>query len=375
MSTTYRFTKENTMAVKGIGILMLLSFHCFSNNDRITVPGTDITVDFWPFTKEFGMFLSDQMGVCVAIFAFLSVYGMTLSIKKSYPGYEMNERQAALYVIKKYLSILFLFFIPFLFCELVTWKKGFLSMYGDTRAKQMCNILMDMFCVSDIFGSHMIVRTWWYMSFLVMITVFMPALIHLYKRYQWLMIPVVLIPIILFLDLNQRMIRWIGVVPIAVCFADQRVFERLKEFEITGKRKLDKIIKFAVSTVVLYVLFLVKIRFLSNVRIRFTINTVMIVLLIYWCYEFFIELLVIKQVLQFLGRHSADMFFVHSFIRQLWYKQELYSLESAVLIYLVLLGSSLLISIALDLLRKLVHYQQATGWITGKVLQFADQIL
>ena len=82
MSTTYKFTKENTMAVKGVGILMLLSFHCFSNNERITVAGTDIMVDFWPLTKEFGMFLSNQMGVCVAIFAFLSVYGMTLSLKK-----------------------------------------------------------------------------------------------------------------------------------------------------------------------------------------------------------------------------------------------------------------------------------------------------
>lgn len=363
------------MAVKGVGILMLLSFHCFSNNERITVAGTDIMVDFWPLTKEFGMFLSNQMGVCVAIFAFLSVYGMTLSLKKNYPGYEMDNRQATLYVIKKYLSILFLFFVPFLFCELITWKKGFLPMYGDSRLRQLCNILLDMFCVSETFQSHMIVKTWWYMSFLVMITVFMPLLIRLYKRYQWLIIPIVLVPIIMFLDLNQRMVRWIGVVPIAVCFADRRIFERLKGLKITGNRMWDKIIKFLITSFLLYALFLVKNRFLSNIRMRFTINTVMIVLLIYWCYEFLIEIPLIKQILQFLGRHSADIFFVHSFIRQLWYKQELYSLESAVVIYLVLLGISLLISIGLDFVRKLVHYQQLTGWITGKVLQFAERIL
>ena len=44
MEKKLRFTKQNTLAVKGIAVIFLLCYHCFSNEARLY----GHTVDFWP---------------------------------------------------------------------------------------------------------------------------------------------------------------------------------------------------------------------------------------------------------------------------------------------------------------------------------------
>ena len=88
MEKKYKFTKNNTLAVKGIAIFMLLGYHCFSSVERLY----GANVNFAPFAQEKVMEVCGWMQQCVGIFAFLSVYGLTLSMKKQYNSPEKKQR-------------------------------------------------------------------------------------------------------------------------------------------------------------------------------------------------------------------------------------------------------------------------------------------
>lgn len=371
----YSFTIENTNGLKGISIIFLLMYHCFSNEDRMTVTGTDIIVKFWPLSKETVMYMSSSMFICVGIFAFLSVYGLTLSMKKHFPDFNFTGKDATLYVIRRYLIILSMFFIPFLFCEIVTVILGHTERYGTNIADRTGNFLLDMFCLGDIFRSKLLVQTWWYLSLLVVLTIFTPVLIQLYKRYHWLSIAIFFVFGQMFFDTGRNMLRWLAVVPVAICFADQQVLERIRAFQVVKNPQLNKVLKFLIMTSLMVLLTIVRKTPWSVRHVLFLMNCLVTISVICWSYEFLIELPIIKQILVFLGKHSADIFFVHSLIRQIWFKGVLYSLESVWLIFFTLLIVSLLISMCFDLFKKLIRYDKITDLIMEKILKWCNKVL
>lgn len=74
------FTKEETNFCKGIAIIMMLFHHLF--NDFEEYAGHP--VDYRPFTGERLMFLALLCKVCVAIFVFLSGYGIAAVYERKY---------------------------------------------------------------------------------------------------------------------------------------------------------------------------------------------------------------------------------------------------------------------------------------------------
>ena len=64
-----------------------------------------------------------------------------------------------------------------------------------------------------------------------------------------------------------------------------------------------------------------------------------------------------KQSLVFLGKHSANVFMLHTFIRDVYMKQFIYSRGHFLAIIVVLLGISLLLSFAVEGIKKLIHYE------------------
>lgn len=370
MERNFQFTKNHTLAAKGIAILFLVCYHCFSSEKRFY--GAEVS--FAPLSLEMGIAISKGMAICVGLFVFLSVYGMTRSMAARFENYEFTPEQGGLYVIRRYISVIAMFFIPFLFCQLVTALKGF-HRYGVGIAERIGNFFLDMLGFSDIFGTKMLVDTWWYMSLLVMITVFMPVLIRAYKNYSWLFVVMFLVFCQVFVDLDTNMTRWLFVVPVAIVTADQNILERLREWQWVDNPVANKTLKFLVSTLVVAGLFLLRSSGWGMSYGRFVISGILPLVFIYWGYEFIFELPIIGTILRFLGHHSADIFFVHNCIRGIWYKDQVYSLSHAVLIFLVVMGGSLILSMLFDVIRRLVDYNSLIKKITNKVLTWAEKNL
>ena len=163
--------------------------------------------------------------------------------------------------------------------------------------------------------------------------------------------------------------------PLAVCFADQDVLERIRDFMIVRNKWMNKILKFAIETIVMCALFMFWYSKWGRNHFEFVLNGLIPVAVICWSYEFLINLPVIREILQFMGKHSANVFYIHSFIRAKWIGNFVYSFGHAFLIWLVLMASNIVLSIFLEGIKKAVRFERLSGKISDGILGWADRVL
>ena len=346
MNVKSRFTKNNTLAMKGIAISFLLFYHCFSKKSRMG----GMYVDFAPLSREAAMMISRCMVQCVGLFAFLSVYGLTRSVKKKYQSYEFSGREGTMFVLERYLHLVLFFTIPFFFCMGVTFLTD-TSSYAKGLVSTLVSIVMDFFCVGHLFGTQVLISTWWYLSLEV------------------------LLPGSFLIEKHVHLTKYLFVMPLAVCFADQDVLERIRDFMIVRNKWMNKILKFAIETIVMCALFMFWYSKWGRNHFEFVLNGLIPVSVICWSYEFLINLPVIREILQFMGKHSANVFYIHSFIRAKWLGNFVYSFGHVFLIWLVLMASSIVISIFLEGIKKAVRFERLSGKISDGILGWADKTL
>ena len=74
-----QFTKKDTALVKGVAILMMLFHHCFESAGRYA--GYDM--NFFPLNESQTITIASFFKICVALFVFLSGYGIAKSLEKT----------------------------------------------------------------------------------------------------------------------------------------------------------------------------------------------------------------------------------------------------------------------------------------------------
>lgn len=73
-----QFTKQDTLLVKGVAIIMMMVHHCYTTPDRYA----GYVIDFGFVGEEITVMISSFFKICVSIFVFLSGYGITVSLNK-----------------------------------------------------------------------------------------------------------------------------------------------------------------------------------------------------------------------------------------------------------------------------------------------------
>ena len=71
----------------------------------------------------------------------------------------------------------------------------------------------------------------------------------------------------------------------------------------------------------------------------------------------------IVKGLGFLGKHSMNIFLIHSFYRDVFFHKFTYSFYYAWLDYIVLMAISLVTSIVLEWFKKLIRYEKFIDWV------------
>lgn len=367
----YKFTKDDTWAIKGISILFLVCLHCIS---RERVQGMQIS--FWPLSAGTANWWIGLTAQCVGMFEFLSIYGMTLSEKKQYPELDFTKRQAAAGVVKRYLGLVLKFLIPFIVCFGVTYGMG-IHRYRNGFWKNILSMLTDILCIGNLFGNSMMVPTWWYMSLEVVLIVFLPLILRFYKKYSWLTVGMTAVIGTMY---SQRltaelMTKFLFVVPLAVCFADQEVFERLKSVTLINNKILNKIIKSGIAFGMICIMCRLRELFPSDkANFQFILLGLIPTVLIYFFYELLIDLPMLRGILIFFGKHSANIFYIHSFVRGLWLKDVAYSFHSAWMIVAFVFAATLIISILIEFISKKTGYRRITDKCIKKTVKYLMEI-
>ena len=363
------FSKQDTLAMKGIAIILMLFHHTF--NGAAMYKGYEMS--FWPMTQSSVHLLAWFGKECVSVFAFLSAYGLTVSLRKSKKPLKqwLTERYFALFKGYWFVYLLSLPVTALLDQRYKTYTARGEHLSGFFYA------LLDFLGVGNIFGTPSLNGAWWYMSLALMILFIVPATLAMFDRVGWVFTILlgVLIPRILNNTFpgNNAVMSYLLIVLCGACFADYQVFEKLS---LKGRPLWLQTAGTVLSTALLALA--IRTYQKMNVESSWELNYgVIAVILIVWCFETLLRIPKFREVLIFLGRHSMNIFLTHIFLRSFYAVKFIYSLGNCFLTVGMLLLLSLLLSLVIEGVKQLIGFDRFYAWLTGPLMRLvaADNFL
>ncbi len=368
------FSNNNSLALKGVAIIMMMFHHCFRTESFFE----NFEVSFFPFSQNLIVDISSVFKICVSIFVFITGYGLTLSLKKSFKDYEWNNLQLSKWITQRLIKMLsgfwFVALLAYIICEILNGKTSRVF-FDDGISLGIVKIFLNFIGLSEFFGTPNFDSSWWYMSVAILYVVTLPCFLKLFKKYSYVfvLILVVAFPRIIGWDyVNSSYISFLFALLLGAVFAENDLMVKIVNLKIFKNKYSNKIAKFLIETFLLIIvvklsLILPKSKFWE---IRYAIIPSFVML---YLYEFFIDLPVLKNVLCFLGKHSMNIFLVHQFVRTDYLNEFVYSFKHFVLIGIVLLSISLLISIAIELLKKIIKFDFYIDKVQKKLCCLIDE--
>ncbi|MBQ7580592.1 MAG: acyltransferase [Clostridia bacterium] len=366
----FKFTKDDTNAVKGVAILMMLFHHLFLAPERYA--GFD--VGFSPLSESSVVFIAQFFKICVAIFVFLSGYGITVSMKKLKSGDNLASRKQ---VAKRYFSLMSGFWFVYIVCFITAliFDKKILSCYaysGDVAAldntfNTVFYALVDFMGLAKLFGTPTMIGTWWYMSLAVIIVVAVPLMYKLYEKFGTVALLVVTMVLCgVFTLENPDMFRWLFTLSLGIVFADKDLLARLKNFRFINIRIIDYFVKLIIYTAVLIFCFYA--RDWADWIVSYFRDGIVPVVVIMWLYTILFAIKPLYVVLKYLGQHSMNIFLSHTLLRGYLLKSFIYSKGNFLVIFGMLIILSLGFAVVIDLLETFTGYKKFTQFVTAKIM-------
>ena len=363
-----KFTKEHTMQMKGIAIIILLFHHCFLNAQRwATVPYEKLAttkgwgyypISFTPFSSHTIQYLASFSKICVAMFVFMTGYGMWVS-------YESQKKKTTMsnYIKKRMVTLMTGFLIIFVVTEILAIPTGrFIEVYGhDFRS--VVYMIIDALGLAKLLGTPLFCLTWWYMSLAIVLIMIFPFVHSIMGKYQWIVVVAsIIVPRACGFGQSTDLFRYLLAYTLGMYFAQHDLLVRIKE-KFMEQNVAGKLLSLIVSLIGLAVI--IKCR--QNAWIGWKYLdfwdgfAAMYVIVI--SYIYILNGKWIVKGLGFLGKHSMNIFLIHSFYRDVFFHEFTYSFYYAWLDYIVLMAISLVKSIVLEWFKKLIRYEKFIDWV------------
>ena len=363
-----KFTKEHTMQMKGIAIIILLFHHCFLNTQRwATVPYEKLAttkgwgyypISFAPFSSHTIQYLASFSKICVAMFVFMTGYGMWVS-------YESQKKKTTMsnYIKKRMVTLMTGFLIIFVVTEILAIPTGrFIEVYGhDFRS--VVYMIIDALGLAKLLGTPLFCLTWWYMSLAIVLIMIFPFVHSIMEKYQWVVVVAsIIVPRACGFGQSTDLFRYLLAYTLGMYFAQHDLLARIKE-KFMEQNVAGKLLSLIVSLIGLAVI--IKCR--QNAWIGWKYLdfwdgfAAMYVIVI--SYIYILNGKWIVKGLGFLGKHSMNIFLIHSFYRDVFFHEFTYSFYYAWLDYIVLMAISLVTSIVLEWFKKLIRYAKFIDWV------------
>ena len=363
-----KFTKEHTMQMKGIAIIILLFHHCFLNAQRwATVPYEKLAttkgwgyypISFAPFSSHTIQYLASFSKICVAMFVFMTGYGMWVS-------YESQKKKTTMsnYIKKRMVTLMTGFLIIFVVTEILAIPTGrFIEVYGhDFRS--VVYMIIDALGLAKLLGTPLFCLTWWYMSLAIVLIMIFPFVHSIMEKYQWVVVVAsIIVPRACGFGQSTDLFRYLLAYTLGMYFAQHDLLARIKE-KFMEQNGAGKLLSLIVSLIGLAVI--IKCR--QNAWIGWKYldfwDGFAAMYMIVISYIYILNGKWIVKGLGFLGKHSMNIFLIHSFYRDVFFHKFTYSFYYAWLDYIVLMAISLVTSIVLEWFKKLIRYEKFIDWV------------
>lgn len=321
-----RLSLSDTNVLKGLALLFLLIHHLFYVQNGL-YDDIQLTKSH-AIVHDFGVWCK----MCVAIFVFLSGYGLMVKAKK-----ENGVGSILHFYWHRFVKLLmnywfiWLIFVPI---GVFVFGRTFTDVYGNAIFPRL---ILDFFGLLNCFGWYGYNPTWWFYSCIIVLYLSFPFLYQILEKSPLLLIPVVVV--IYFIPIHAMD----GGKAYFASFAAGMAFCKYYK-QIEG---INQIWCFA-----LFLFFACVRFFLSNLYLLDAIIALMLVI----CYKFINIPSAISKSFCFLGKHSMNIFLFHTFIFLYWFQEYIYMTRNPLNIFISLLGSCVLISVFLELIKKTIHF-------------------
>lgn len=335
------FEKSDTMLVKGAAILLLLFYHLFESQELLV----SMEVNYQPFSQETFLMLSGFGNICVAIFVFLSAYGITKGLMSREAMGALSLTDTLKDAGKRCLRLIGNFAVMYASVNLLWFSRfDYTKLYGEGWQGGMF-ALMDMLGLAQLLDTPTLNMTWWYMELAILIIFLVPILYPPVKKAgRYFIVPALLLPSVV--QLNGDVQRYFFVMLFGMLAASEGWME--KPSPCKGKLLWE----LPVGIVLMTAAVLIRQNYMVHTYFLWIVDAPIALFVCRFVKTFFGRIPRVSGLLRFLGRHSMNIFFVHTFFYMSLFRGFIYSFRYAGLIFVVLLVVSLAYSVVLETVKK-----------------------
>lgn len=350
-----QFTKEHSLVVKGLAILLLLMYHLFENEQLIS----SMEVNYSPFPLSGFLMFTGFGNICVAIFVFLTTFGIATGL---FAQEELSIKQAYNQAVRRFLVLAANFAVLFVSVNLLWFYKfDYASLYGGGK-QGILYALTDGLGLSMFFDTPTLNMTWWYMELAYILIFLVPFLVWLVKKIGY---PVLLLSFIApaVVNLNADVERYLFVAVFGVCAAYGKWPDKLLNL------KLHPVFQWIIGIVGFVLCVLVRQNFVVHEYYVHIVEAPIALFFLFFGGALLDSVPILKNVLGFIGKYSMNIYLVHTFFYMALWQKFIYQFQYAAVTVLVLLGVTLLYSVLLEMLKKVVGFKKLMARLHGSYLK------
>lgn len=336
-------TKTDTNVLKGIALLLLLCHHCFYPGE----PYDDIVLWGVPLIGRLGSFSK----ICVAIFVFLSGYGLTLqTMSKGGIGnmFSFYRRRYVKLMINYW--FIWLIFVPM---GVFAFHRTFPLVYGE---HYMFRAFWDFLGLHQaVFNEAGYNATWWFYSCIIVLYLTYP-IIWRFRRLWFVTIPFAIV-----FEMAIFHIPFFGpsnVGPYFLSFVCGLSYAYVNPCILGGAKLSEKIFLLLALAMVCEYRFHIGATYLWDAAI---------VIIGTFIYSIVSIPKYLSEILSFLGKHSFNIFLFHTFILGYYFHDYIYWSRNPLLIYLTLLAVCILISMFIEWSKQYFHIYKLQNKLMGTI--------
>jgi len=358
------FSKQNSLAVKGVAILMMLWHHCF-----LAGRFEDYTIDFWPLAQSQVVNIAAFCKICVSLFAFISGYGLFLSWKRFKKGGQDLNGWLREKLVRTLSNYWFVVVLAWVVCTIADGRPYAVYGFGDSKYAGAWKMGIDFLGLSNFFGVAKLGEDWWYISAALVFAALLPILDVCLEKLGCFCTMCLLFIIPRVCGGYPSSVNFLSFLPIfcfGMIFAKNDLFTKWRNVRGGGvnDRASGTICTLFLTAAVLLVYKLYY--HLPNKTwwdIKWSIFPLVVILFIY---DVLIPLRPVNAILLFLGRHATNIWLVHAFIRHYYCQDFIYGQGHFALIIGMLLLTSLGLSLVIELLKKGLRYDALIDRLSGR---------
>lgn len=353
------FSMKNSLATKGVAILMMLWHHCFLEGRF-----EQYSVHFWPLAQSQAVNIASACKICVSLFAFISGYGLYLAYQKHGAGGKNSTKWILQKEIRTLSNYWFILILAWIICSFLDNRPYQIYGFETSVFMGVWNMLMEFLGLTNLAAGGLgglLNEDWWYMSAAVVYIILLPLIYAGFERLGCLYTigMVFILPRLLMGNPGgTEILSFFPIFCFGMMFAKYDLFHIWRQFWGRWKGKTAvSAVKFAAMLVLLGLAY--KLYYHLPLGMWRDVQwSLFPLLLILFLYDYIFSCPILNEVLIMLGRHATNIFLIHNFIRSIYGSTFIYGTgRHFVPIYLLLLSCSLVCSFMIELLKKAVHYE------------------